>query len=127
MIQISLFDNINNNYKTKQKQPTYSQTEKIWENIKEWNTIEDIELYKPLYKLYSQLFMLTLNHKLACLNYYIEDDEMFAEIENTWDLSLKERYNLHQQLINRIKNNDPTLEYAEKVIDSDTPTLFSFL
>ena len=132
MLQTNLF---NNNVSVKPTKNNHSQTDKIWENIKEWNTIEGIELYEPLYNLYSQLFMLTFNNKLKCLNYYIEEDNikgkiitlMYAEIKETWNLSLKERYQLHQDLIDRIKNNDTTLEYEDKSIEGDNPTLFSFL
>lgn len=127
--------------KQNQEQPTknhkhksYAKPDKIWQNIREWNTIEGIELYKPLYDLCSQLFMLTYSNKLACLNYYIdiEVDEsktytvMYAEIPDIWHLSLKERYNQHKQLLQRVLNNDPTLEYDEKVIDSETLTLFNY-
>ena len=132
MLQTNLF---NNNVSVKPTKNNHSQTDKIWENIKEWNTIEGIELYEPLYNLYSQLFMLTFNNKLKCLNYYIEEDNikgkiitlMYAEIKETWNLSLKERYQLHQDLIDRIKNNDTTLVYEDKSIEGDNPTLFSFL
>ena len=138
MIQTSLFNDSDKSkpHENTKKQPTRSQTDKIWENIKQWNTIEGIELYEPLYNLYSQLFILTINHKLACLNYYTEDEIddkghivtlMYAEIDDTWYLPMKERYRLHQELIEQIKNNDSTLEYDEKVIDSENLTLFSFL
>ena len=40
--------------------PSYRKTDKIKDFIKEWNTIENIELYEPLYKLCSQLCMLKL-------------------------------------------------------------------
>lgn len=135
-MQQCLFDS-NNNQQVKQlhkKTPSYLKPDKIWQNIKEWNTIEGIELYKPLYDLCSQLFMLTYNHKLACLNYYIDEemDEtksytvMYAEIPDIWHLPLKERYNQHKDLLQRVINNDKTLVHDYKVIDSDKLTLFNY-
>ena len=142
MYQMSLFDDNKDKDKdkdkddnTKKHRPSHSQTDKIWENIKEWNTIEGIELYKPLYNICSQLFLLTINCKLACLNYYMDEEYedgklvtvMYAEIDNTWHLPLKERYNLHKELLEHILKQDIILEYDEKPIDSDNLTLFSFL
>lgn len=131
-MQQSLFNNIQPHISNK-KSPTYKKPDKIWNNIKEWNTIEGIELYQPLYDLCSQLFILTCNHKLACLDYSITEEidndktytVMLAEIHDTCYLPLKERYKLHEELLNRILNNDPTLEYQDKPIDSDTLTLFN--
>ena len=133
-MQNCLFDNISTK-QTFHKQSKYHKPDKIWQNIKEWNTIEGIELYKPLYDLCSQLFLLTCNNKLECLNYYIDEeiDEsksytvMLAEIDNTWHLPLKERYEQHLKLLDRIMNNDTTLVHDEKIIDSDKLTLFNYV
>lgn len=89
-------------------------------DIDEMNTIEGVELYKPLYDLYSQIFYATNTHRLACLGYFEEqffEDEVtktfnYAEITDTWKLELKERYNKHLELYERILRNDQTLEYT---------------
>lgn len=99
------------------KTPTYNKSDKIQKFIEEWNTIEGVELYKPLYEICSLLFLATQEHKLKCLNYYIDEEDkmpvMYAEIKDTWNLSLKRRYELHIDLLARVEENDPTLEYAE--------------
>ena len=129
MQQLSFFnfkeDKISNNKKrTRYEIPTYLKQNKIHQEIIKWNTIKHIYRYQTLYKLYNKLFILTYNHKLACLNYYIEDDgEMYAEIDETSAYSLKERVLKHIQLIRDIKNG-VELEYDEKKIDSDIITLF---
>lgn len=99
------------------KTPTYNKSDKIQKFIEEWNTIEGVELYQPLYEICSLLFLATQEHKLKCLNYYIDEEDkmpvMYAEIKDTWDLSLKRRYELHIDLLARVEENDPTLEYVE--------------
>ena len=77
-------------------------------------------LYKDLYNVCSQLFNETFNRKLACLNYYIDNEKdsqeytvMYAEIKDTWQLEMKERYNLHKKLLKRVMSNDTTLIYSE--------------
>ena len=112
--------------------PSYIKADKIREFWDEWNTIEDIELYLPLYNIYSQLFYATQSRKLECLNYYIdiekdvengeEKEIMYAEIKNTWQLSLKERYNKHQELLERVISNDTTLSYCDTNIIVDEVT-----
>lgn len=94
--------------------------------LKEWNTIEGVELYKDLYNLCSQLFTETFSHKLACLNYYIDNERdseeysvMYAEIKDTWQLEMKDRYNKHKELLERVMSNDTTLIYSE---NSETQT-----
>lgn len=101
--------------------PSYNKAEKIKKFLDEWNTIEDIELYKPLYDLCSQLFYETINSKLSCLNYYsdIEQDGKkiynvnYAEIKNTHELPLKKRFELHKNLLERVISNDITLDYYQ--------------
>ena len=88
------------------KIPTYLKSVKIQKTIDEMNTIVGIELYQDLYKIYTLLFFATENHKLACLNYYIDENEFCAEIKNTWELEIPERLEKHQELLNRIKNNE---------------------
>lgn len=99
------------------KTPIYNKSDKIQKFIEEWNTIEGVELYKPLYEICSLLFLATQEHKLKCLNYYIDEEDkmpvMYAEIKDTWNLSLKRRYELHIDLLARVEENDPTLEYVE--------------
>ena len=139
-MQLSLFSNSTDNDKPKPnknrnhtKHKVSSTADKTWQQIKEWNTIEDIELIKPLNELYSQLFILTFNNKLECLNYYVDEERdesnsytvMYAEIKDTWNLPLQERYNQHKELLERIKNNDTTLIYCQKEIQSDTLSLFN--
>lgn len=114
--------------KPKPKNPSFKKEDKIKEFIKEWNTIEDIELYKDLYKLCSQLFLATQNRKLECLNYYIdyerdsetseEEAVMYAEIKNTSNLPMKERYQKHLNLLKRVMSNDTTLIYCENSISN---------
>lgn len=113
--------------KKKQKNNhTYQKEEKIKEFLKEWNTIEDVELYSQLYKVYECLFMETQANKLECLNYYIDREQdiergeeytvMYAEIKNTSDLPMKERYQKHIDLLTRVISNDITLEHEKKKI-----------
>jgi hypothetical protein len=106
--------------------PTRSLEDKIKADLKEWNTIEGIELYKELYNICSQLFNETFNRKLACLNYYIDNEKdnqeytvMYAEIKDTWELPMKERYKKHKDLLKRVMSNDTTLIYSE---NSETQT-----
>ena len=113
--------------KARPKQPpAFRMEEKIKQTLKEWNTIEDVELYEDLYKLCSQLFLATQYHNLACLNYYIDHERdndtgeeytvMYAEIKDTWDLPLKERYNKHKKLLKRVMSNDTTLIYCDNLV-----------
>lgn len=106
--------------KTRPNNPTRSLEDKIKADLKEWNTLEGVELYKDLYNVCSQLFNETFNRKLACLNYYIDNEKdsqeytvMYAEIKGTWQLEMKERYNLHKKLLKRVMSNDTTLIYSE--------------
>lgn len=97
--------------------------DKVKKRFNEWNTIPDVDLYKELYSLCSQLFIETQNHKLACLNYYIDHEKdsengeeytiMYAEIQDTWQLEMKDRYNAHKKLLKRVMSNDTTLIYCE--------------
>lgn len=121
-------------HKPKQKKHlNISATDKIKQQIKEWNTIEGIELIKPLNDLYSQLFILTYDNKLECLNYYIDEEKdesnsytvMYAEIKDTHDLPLQERYNQHKDLLKRIINHDKTLIHCTKEVQSETLSLFN--
>lgn len=109
------------NKRKRNKTPSYNKSDKIQKFIDEWNTIEGVELYKPLYEICSLLFLATQEHKLKCLNYYIDEEDkmpvMYAEIKDTWDLSLKKRYELHIDLLTRIEQNDSTLEYIEETIN----------
>ena len=138
MQQLSLFLTDNdkpkpNKNRNHTKHKISSTADKTWQQIKEWNTIEGIELIKPLNDLYSQLFMLTFNNKLECLNYYVDEEKdesnsytvMYAEVKDTWNLPLQERYNQHKELLKRIKNNDTTLIHCQKDIQSDTLSLFN--
>ena len=137
-MQLSLFSTDNdkpkpNKNRNHTKHKGSSTADKTWQQIKEWNTIEGIELIKPLNELYSQLFILTFNNKLECLNYYVDEERdesnsytvMYAEIKDTWKLPLQERYNQHKELLERIKNNDTTLIHCQKEIQSDTLSLFN--
>lgn len=137
-MQLSLFSTDNdkpkpNKNRNHTKHKGSSTADKTWQQIKEWNTIEGIELIKPLNDLYSQLFILTFNNKLECLNYYVDEERdesnsytvMYAEIKDTWKLPLQERYNQHKELLERIKNNDTTLIHCQKEIQSDTLSLFN--
>lgn len=137
-MQLSLFSTDNdkpkpNKNRNHTKHKGSSTADKTWQQIKEWNTIEGIELIKPLNELYSQLFILTFNNKLECLNYYVDEERdesnsytvMYAEIKDTWKLPLQERYNQHKELLERIKNNDITLIHCQKEIQSDTLSLFN--
>ena len=105
--------------------PPRSLEDKIKADLKEWNTIEGVELYKNLYNVCFQLFNETFSHKLACLNYYIDNENdsqeytvMYAEIKDTWQLEMKERYNKHKELLERVMSNDTTLIYC----NSETQT-----
>ena len=113
------------------KVSTLSKQEKIKENLKEWNTIDDVELYENLYEIYTQLFLQTQKNKLECLNYYIDFEKdndksieytiMYAEIKNTWNLPLKERFEKHKDLLNRVLSNDNTLAYSNcnNIVDEE--------
>lgn len=111
--------------------PSYSKSDKIYENLKEWNTIKHIYRYQTLYKICEKLFWLTYNNQLACLEYYIDEERdeknlytvMYACIENTSSLSLKERIQRHIDLLRQIKNG-VELEHDVKKIDSEVMTLF---
>lgn len=111
--------------------PTYFKTNKIQKNIEKWNTIKHIYRYQTFYKICSSLYLLTYNNQLACLNYYsdteIDGDKtftvMYAEIEETSALSIKDRVLKHIQLLRDIKNG-VKLEHDIKKIDSDNVTLF---
>ena len=112
----------NNNRRVRSNNLSNKRNDKFKQFLKEWNTIADIELYKDLYKICCQLFNETFDKKLACLNYYIDherDNEngeeftvMYAEIKDTWQLEMKERYNLHKKLLKRVMSNDTTLIYC---------------
>lgn len=109
--------------------PSFRKEDKIKKLLEEWNTIEDIELYENLYILCSQLFYATQDKKLACLNYYIDHERdsetgeeytvQYAEIQDTWLLPMKERYNQHRELLKRVMSNDTTLIYCDSVINKD--------
>lgn len=112
--------------------PTYTKTNKIKNNIKEWNTIKHIYRYQTFYKICSTLYFLTFDNQLACLDYYSETESdyektytvKYAVVEETMALSIKERIQKHLALLRKIKNNDDTLEYDIKKIDSDNNSLF---
>jgi len=109
--------------------PSYYKFDKIHEHIKEWNTIPHIYRLKALYRLYNKLFLLTYENKLECLNYYVDIEKegdtgkeytvMYAEIKNTGDLSIKERFKKHADLLKRVLSQDKTLIYSE---NSETQT-----
>ena len=111
--------------------PTYQKPDKIKQNIKKWNTIKHIYRYQTLYKICSALYLLTYNNQLRCLNYYIDIEKdgdktftvMYAEIEETSALSIKDRIIKHIELLRDIKNG-VELERDIKKIDSDCITLF---
>ena len=114
--------------KTKKNVP---KNKKIKDNLLEWNTIKHVYRYQTLYKLYQKLFNLTYQKKLLCLNYYIDTELngdithtlMYAEIKNSFDLSLEERVLLHIDLLRKIQNNDNNLVYGDSEIISDNQTL----
>lgn len=107
----------------KSNNPNFRKEDKIKQHLKEWNTIENIELYEDLYNICSQLFNATVHHKLACLNYYVDHERdkekgkeytvMYAEIKDSWQFEMKERYDAHKELLERVMSNDITLVYAE--------------
>lgn len=113
------------------KNPSYFKPNKIKENIKKWNTIKHVYRYQTLYKICEKLFLLTYNNQLECLNYYSETETdgnltytiVYAEIEETSALCLKERVLKHINLLRDLKNG-VKLEHDIKKIDSDCVTLF---
>ena len=120
------------------KNPSYSKNDKIYENIKEWNTIPHIYRLKNLYELCSKLYLLTCDKKLACLNYYVDHEKdndtgkeyiiYCAEIKDTWDLPIKERFKQHAKLLKRVMSNDTTLIYFNSITQTEESgqlTLFS--
>lgn len=134
-LQLSLL-NISNSQSQIKKRfhnqiPTYQKPDKIKQNIKKWNTIKHIYRYQTLYKICSALYLLTYNNQLRCLNYYIDIEKdgdktftvMYAEIEETSALSIKDRIIKHIELLRDIKNG-VELERDIKKIDSDCITLF---
>ena len=112
-------------FKIKHKQPSYYKEDKINAHIREWNTIPHIYRIKSLLSLYNKLYLLTFDHKLECLNYYIDHERdsengeeyivMSAEIKDTWSLPIKERFIMHAQLLKRVLSNDKTLVYCDNV------------
>ena len=107
----------------KHSQPSFFKEDKIYQNIKEWNTIPHIYRLKNLFNLYNRLFLLTYNNKLECLNYYIDNEKdsetgkeytiMYAEIKDTWNLPIKERFKQHAELLKRVMAKDITLVYSD--------------
>lgn len=99
--------------------PSYFKSDKIKQDIQEWNTIKHIYRYQTLYKIYSKIYFLTYNNKLSCLDYFndIERDGSktytikYAVVKNTMALSLEKRIKLHIELLRKIKNNDKSLKY----------------
>ena len=99
----------------------------------EMNTIDGIELYQPLYEICSLLYYATENNTLECLNYYTDTERdtetgaehtvFYAEIKDTWNLPLKERYNKHQELLNRVMSNDITLIHSKQIKQVDEERL----
>lgn len=130
--QLTLFEVKQQKKRVHYDTPVYNKQDKINKNIQKWNTIKHIYRYQTLYKIYEKLFFLTYNNQLECLNYYSETENdgnntytiMYAEMDNTSALSIKERVLEHIDLLRRIKNNDNTLERDVKKIDSDTITFF---
>lgn len=113
--------------------PVYFKSQKIKKELKEWNTISHIYRYQTLYAIMQKLFILTFNKKLACLNYYIDEERdgskyyevMYAGYPPD-DSSLKERIQKHIALLRKVYNNDPALEYDKnKKVISDIISLFS--
>lgn len=132
--QLTLFAVDNNNRVKKRVHndtPSYFKPDKVKQNIKKWNTIKHIYRYQTLYKICSSLYLLTFNNQLACLNYYSDTEVdcdkvytvMYAEIDNTSALSIKERLLAHIKLLRDIKNG-VELEHDIKKVDSDCVTLF---
>ena len=134
-LQLSLLNISNSQSQIKKRLhnqiPTYQKPDKIKQNIKKWNTIKHIYRYQTLYKICSALYLLTYNNQLRCLNYYIDTEKdgdktftvMYAEIEETSALSIKDRIIKHIELLRDIKNG-VELERDIKKIDSDCITLF---
>jgi len=134
-LQLSLLNISNSQSQIKKRLhnqiPTYQKPDKIKQNIKKWNTIKHIYRYQTLYKICSALYLLTYNNQLRCLNYYIDIEKdgdktftvMYAEIEETSALSIKDRIIKHIELLRDIKNG-VELERDIKKIDSDCVTLF---
>ena len=111
--------------------PTYIKPNSIYKIIKELNTIPHIYRYKTLYKICSQIYLQTYNRKLACLDYYTEDEQdgkeintiMYATIKNSSTKDIKERILLHIDLLKRIYAHDNTLEYStDNVVNVDEET-----
>lgn len=119
-MQYSLIGVPTKNKRIRPLKASYRKELKIAEYLKEWNTIEGVELYKDLYKLCEQLFFATQNNKLDCLNYYIDEEQdcsktyviMYAEIKNTSELPMKKRYELHLQLLKDIHENSQALKHS---------------
>lgn len=117
--------------KTKKKSVFRPQNDKIKKNIEEWNTLKHVYRYKTLYKICSLLYLLTYNNQLACLNYYVDTETdfkktytvMYAEIELTASLPIKERVLKHIKLLRDIRNG-VELEHDFKHIDCECSTLF---
>ena len=107
---------------------------KINNTIKEWNTIKHIYRLKNLHSLYNKLYLLTFNHKLECLNYFVDIETdgvqsftvMSAEIKDTWLLPIKERFEKHMLLLRQIEANDPSLVYCNSQTNTDEGQLTLF-
>ena len=111
--------------------PTYVKPNSIFKIIKELNTVPHIYRYKTLYKICSRIYLETYNHKLACLDYYTEDEKdgkkiytvMYATIKDSVPKDIKERILLHINLLKRIYSKDSTLEYSnENTVNVDEET-----
>lgn len=126
MEQLSLFDNKQEKTKKRGKS-TNKKDNSLNKYIQQMNTIPHIYRLRSLCKIYNRLFLLTFEKKLSCLNYYIEDDgEMYAEIDGTQKLDIKQRVLKHLELLRRIQNNEilPN-EYTQyKEVEADTMSLF---
>jgi len=123
--QFSLFNvkkDVKNKKRTHKEHPTFYKNDKIFLTIQEENTLKHIYRYQTLLKIYKNLFTLTYNKPLENLTYWAEDDSFFAEIKGTWNKDLKERVLLHIDLLRKIKNNDSSLIYTNKVSLQSTDT-----
>lgn len=109
------FDFFEKSFEKKEKTaPSFSKTEKVFDNIKAENTLKHVYRFQTLYKIMSYIYFLTINNPLSCLTYYQDENDYFAELNNTWQLDIKERVLQHIHLIRQIRKGF--------VFDSTQPT-----
>lgn len=124
-MQLHLFNFTSIVKKKRNAEPSFKKVDKLAETLKKENTLKHIYRFSTLYKIQSYIYFLTINNPLSCLTYYQDDNEFFAELNNTWQLDIKERVLQHLNFIRQIRNglsfdtSNPTF-----IFETETVSLF---